>query len=636
MRKTSIRLFFALSCIEGLAALAWLLKDRSEARNALLLGYSANRLALIAAVLGLLALLAAAAFWLLKRARAGISPGVPARLEPYLPGAAALLFLAALAGAGFLAATWRLPSPGLDAFLAQFSSGLPRRVESLRPVIERSRPVGLWLVLLTAQVALALGSLRPFSRAVKDGTLPRALLAVLLAAAAAAHWAVLFFQLKTLLVIPGWKWYFHAEPLAPGWPLIFTAVFLAALAAAGWAASGRARRPAALAALILAGAALQIGFGYMRGAGFESLRVKYADSVFNNYAEAAAAEPGWIAPLRNYEQLYGGDWYLGTKPPGVLLTYITAQKLSNLVNPVNDTPARFVRLTQFLAYTLPFLSFLVLIPLYRLGRSLADEAGGLFAASLYITCPNVLLIPLFLDQALYPLLFMLILLLTWRMIARQSLPAAVLAGLSVYTALYFSFSLLPLLTLPLLWLALQTWLQRKERSFKRAALLAAAFAGGVLLGLLLFRLLLNYDILTRYTNAMIQHQRAKEFQPGWGQVIEALLLNNAEMATWTGLPLTLLFAAFALLSLLRWVRGQAGRLDGLFLAFAGAYAALNLVGQTRGEVQRLWLFLVPLVCLFAAQEARRLFRRPAPGLLLTAALQLITTLLIFLFQDFYG
>ena len=59
--------------------------------------------------------------------------------------------------------------------------------------------------------------------------------------------------------------------------------------------------------LVLLGYLIQVGYGFVKGHGFESLCLKYADSVFNGYARTAAAEPGLPNSLVNYEKLYGMD-----------------------------------------------------------------------------------------------------------------------------------------------------------------------------------------------------------------------------------------------------------------------------------------------------------------------------------------
>ena len=63
--------------------------------------------------------------------------------------------------------------------------------------------------------------------------------------------------------------------------------------------------------------------------------------------------------------------------------------------------------TLFMLWVFPLLSFSTLALLYWLNRSLLDEEDGLLPGLLYLSCANVILIPLFLDQAIYPPVFLL-------------------------------------------------------------------------------------------------------------------------------------------------------------------------------------------------------------------------------------
>ena len=163
-----------------------------------------------------------------------------------------------------------------------------------------------------------------------------------------------------------------------------------------------------------------------------------------------------------------------------------------------------------------------------------------------------------------------------------------------------------------------------------------AFGGGMLITLLVFRLVLNYDILLRYNTAMANHRRAKEYTPGLEQWLHAFQLNHAELLTWNGFPFILLALAQMIRSLSACIRQRSQSLDELAVAFFLTYGALNLFGQTNGEVQRLWLFMVPLIALLAAREALRLTRTNYGSLSLLFLLQWGTAWLLFTFQDFYG
>ena len=632
--------YFTLAALEGLLALVFLLKDPS-AEGALLLGYSAMRLALAGAAMLLTTFMIWAA-WQKFTGRSTLANwlrnGETLLLQKgFLLPLTILLVLGAAASAAyhlFFAAPMPLSA---EIFLASrpLWLALTKRLYAIYP---RLLPLTLWLTALVLQtLALWLAGYPPaFRQLRKDGAFGRAAGMLLLSGAAFFHWTVLVLQLKTFAVIRGWKWYFWQKEVAqPVW--LFPLMLVTALGVV-WLVLRRPqniRRNLVL--LILLGAGLQIGFGFLAGGGFESLRLKYADSVFNNYAEAAAENPGLWHALTNYEADYGGDWYLGTKPPGVLAVYILTQKASSLFLPASDNAGRFLSLTTFSAYVFPLLAFLVLLPLYRLASELElSQQEGLLSAILFIAVPSVLLIPLFLDQVLYPLIFILILWLAWRALHKRSWQLAGLAGLATYAALYFGFSLLPLVPLIPLWFGLHFLFHRKQFPLQELIQLGLAFVAGLLFMFLLLKWLLNYDILLRYTNAMAQHRRAKDYVPGPEQVLFALLLNNAEMLTWSGMPFALLTLVQMGRSVAACMRRQPQPVDELAAAFLLTYVALNLFGQTNGEVQRLWLFMLPVLALLAAKEMLRLSRGKPAAMLYIFFLQWITTWLLFTFQDFYG
>jgi hypothetical protein len=640
LSKKLTRIFFPLAALEGLLALVFLLKDPSS-ENALLMGYSASRLAMAAAALLLTIIMAWSAWQTITK-----RPTLPRWLktaETWLLEKSILLPLTILLTlAALLSIAYHIffsaPLPlSAEVFLTERPQWMMFTLR-LYAMHARLLPLTLWTTALILQTLVLWGfRFAPAYRDLRrDGDFGRAAGMLLLAGAALFHWLVLLLQLKVFLVIRGWKWYFwQKEVPQPIW--LFPFILIIALVVVWFVFRNPKHAQRKLIALMLLGAGLQIGFGFLAGGGFESLRMKYADSVFNNYAEAAAEDPGLWHAMTNYEADYGDDWYLGTKPPGVLAVYILTEKAASVFMPSADSAGRFLSLTTFAAYVFPFLAFLVLLPLYHLARKLdLSRQEGLLASALYVTVPSVLLIPLFLDQALYPLVFISVLLLACYAWEKKSWQLTMLTGAAVYLALYLGFSLLALVPLIPLWFCLQMLFHPKEHPFKEGLKLGLAFGGGLLAAFLLFRLAVNYDILLRYSTAMANHRRAKEYAPGLEQWLHAFLLNHAELLTWNGFPFILLALVQMTRSLIACIRRQSQPLDELAAAFFLTYGALNLFGQTNGEVQRLWLFMIPLFSLLAASETMRLSRANRGSLSLLFLLQWVTAWLLFTFQDFYG
>lgn len=637
-----VKLWLALALVEGAAAFIFLFARPSEAGQSLLLGYSLPRLAL-----GLAALLVVATLgWLTWRAwrDEGWLRGFCLRLDALLKAQGVLIPVATASGLLFLF---------LAAFTLVFSTRLSYRLQDwlftypawtlpatdlMRAVFQRAGAVIVWAAAASLQTLVLI--LRSYAADFKDkwrdGSIFKALLILLMAGLSLFHWAVLVFERKTFMLIPGWKWYITPKDLQPNQYGIFAALFFLALILIHFVLSRPPSRRSIL-ILIALGYGLQVGFGFIAGGGFESIRLKYAGSVFSGYAWAAAEQPPLYDALTHYESRYGADRYLGTKPPGILIPYVATEKAASLLSPSASVEERFYKLTKLAAYVYPLMAFLLLPLLARFSRRLTGEPeDALLPAIVYILCPNVILIPMFLDQALYPLLFLLVLAAALRALERPAFWGGFLVGVAGYIIIYFSFSLLALLPFVILWAGLERLRERRSRRLRQTALFILGILAGTAALLVVFRLFLNYDIVARYASAFANHRTTWQFATWQERVKHGFVLNNAEFATWSGFPIILLLLIRFAKALSAFIRRQASRLDSLSLTFLIIYILLVACGQTNGEVQRLYLFLTPLVALFSAEELKLLFKNRRSGFLFAAVLQLITTALIFHFQDFYG
>ncbi len=461
------------------------------------------------------------------------------------------------------------------------------------------------------------------------------------------HWMILLYQVRLFKMIPGWFWGFHEKKfqLNDLYVLFMLLVLIAGVFVIGRIASGRGLFGAQIGegkkiawvgilACMLIFYVLQIGFGFIEGGGYESIRLKYAASTHKGYAEHASDRPLLPDALIEYEQRYAADHYLGTKPPGVLLIYAGLQKLSNLLLPVQTFDERVERLTWMMTWVFPVIALLAIYPLYLLGRALLGENKAFLPVLLYITCPNVLLMPLFLDQVLYPLMFLMGIWMAWWIVKRASLTRAFLFGVYCFVVLYFSFSMLPLVALGALWIGVELLLRRETRNFRKAAWVLLGFTSGFLLLALLFRFLLNYDPLLRYQMAMLKHTSLKLFEPGFGPFMLNTLLNNIEMASWIGFPVFLLAMVGIVYAVYSVAKRESQLNDRFFLCCLMVYITLNIFSKTRGEVGRVWIFMVPVFCLAAIKAVQILFKQEQKAVSALVLIQFITTYLLFKFQDF--
>ena len=389
--------------------------------------------------------------------------------------------------------------------------------------------------------------------------------------------------------------------------------------------------------IVALGYIIQIGFGFIEGEGFESIRTKAAEAGHVVYFEYAVDNPVLSHAILDYEEAYGWETWLGTKPPGVILFYIVSQKISNVVYPAQDYTGRFMRLTNFAAYVYPLLTFLATIPLFYLARViLGSDEKAYISSILFVFIPNILLMPLELDQVLFPLLFIICLLCTWQIIKRKSFVWAVLTGVIYYTSLYFTFSLLPLLALICMWLFFEYLSSTENQRFKKLVVQGVGIVAGLFISYVIFKLALNYDVFIRFSNAMAHHTSLKEYESGFQQILAALKLNNMEIAAWIGFPVALFVISRLLSTVKSYINRNVSRADIFSAAMIVMYIVLNIAGKTRGEVGRLWIFLVPAFVIMASQEISCLFDKRKNGVLLTVALlQMITTMMIFKIQDYF-
>ena len=463
----------------------------------------------------------------------------------------------------------------------------------------------------------------------------RGVLAFLAAALllALAHWVVLAFQVPVFAVLPGW---FHAFTWKPpgSAAVVATLVVLPALALAAIAATpGRPRLHLAL--VFTLGVALQFALAFTEYRGEDALRDRMVYTGHAEFAEEAVQADDVLLLLRDYEPLVASGelgLYAPSKPPGQLLLYVATERLANVGDPSAGRGVRLRRLRTFAAWTWPVASMLVLFPLFVLARGLADAETAVLACLLYVFVPSVQLVTLHTDQAFFPLLFLLPLLVAAQ--AGRPFPAAwgAAAGVLAYAAAFASFGLLPALPLAVVVALAAASGPARDRG-RRAALFGAGMLAGFAATYAVFSMLLGYDALGRFRRAVAYHAAWKGGPSGFAADLGFAEVNAIEFALFLGLPLALLFVVGLARAARRLAVLSPVRVDALALAVGAVLIALAVFGRTQGEVARLWLFLVPLVCLVSAAEAHARLR-PMAAVVLLLLLQAGTVYLTKRFMDF--
>ena len=157
---------------------------------------------------------------------------------------------------------------------------------------------------------------------------------------------------------------------------------------------------------------------------------------------------------------------------------------------------------------------------------------------------------------------------------------------------------------------------------------------GIFAAGLLAYFFLNYDIFLRYSGAMMHHIHWKGWDNSLETYLKAGITNIAEFSVWVVLPIIILF----LLSTLSSYYGRKKNLSFHFNAvIVLTFLYLLIFGKTKAEVARLWLFLVPFVCISVAHYLHKQGWLSGNKKLLTVGILLLeagTTLLTLLYQNY--
>jgi hypothetical protein len=637
MKKRGVSAFLATAAFEGLMAACFFFGIPSEKENAWLWGFSIARVALGAGILmSALVFLSIALLVFLENKKALKLLG---ELDDFLSGGNHLLIVLLTL---------------IDILLLNFIFLLAafKPMGNLSPFAVRAESAGIWTALILVQaIGFLLLVYRDKARqpAFWDrAALKRSILVLVLISAAVVQWAILIFRIPVFSNMYGWYWkfidktdYFYFDWLVP---ILFIVFILAA--------KHYLKNPGVsfvnLLPLVVFGALLQFAFAYIEGGSFEILRESYAKSPHKIYAEFAATNAGLVDTIRNYEDVLGQNSFAGTKPPGLVGLYILLEKISFALNPSSLAHERFYRLTRLIAWIFPFLSMLVIYPLSSLGKRFLGEKNAIIPALFYTCLPNVLLIQLFMDQTLYPLLFVLVIWLVVRAVDGNAISFSIASGLIIYMSIFVSFSLLPALFIAFFligmhglfaWTGYSTGIA-KSRLTTRSLWRYMRLGLGILLGIgvlyLLFQGFLNYDFMERYTHALVIHRSLKNYDTGLGGVLPSNVLNNSDYGVWTGTSILILALLAVIGSVTRFFKKSVTDFDWLSLSFLVTFVVINFAGQTGGETGRLWIFLSPVFVLMVSEQAPVIFKKRESGVYMVIILQFITVVLTLKFQDFFG
>jgi hypothetical protein len=433
--------------------------------------------------------------------------------------------------------------------------------------------------------------------------------------------------------------------------LFYSALVLIPLALGAWLTLHRKKVLLPLLILFIAGWWLQTGIGYLEGDGFQAFGARYFNTYHRAYPYFASQNQLSIAEnIRSYEDNLAKSLFTSTKPPGLMTFYFLTESIVN-GNPtasVYSPEVRQARLTNFITFAFPIFAALAVFLIFAFGRRFISPGSfPVLPAFLYVLSPNVVMFSLFIDQALYPAVFLAGSWLTFRLLACRSLLLAFLLGMLLYLFAFFAFTMLPLFVLAAIYIALLWWQNPQKYPLIRQIKTGLLFLSGVFSSYWLMRWFFQYDFFPRFAKTMqVNHQfdfyerigitpttLPEPFLLRLQQIFQALWWNNLEFATTVGVAVYLLFLIYGIRLIVQLARRQSTPSGIVLSSFFLAFLALNAAGSAQGEIARLWLFWVPMVVIFASLELYR-WAQKRPYLFYALLLaQFVTFMLTYHFQE---
>lgn len=460
-------------------------------------------------------------------------------------------------------------------------------------------------------------------------------LSVILVILSISFWLILIFKIPLFQSMPHWIWGFNPKSISNLWlPVLIICIsaFVITLVL------NKVKRTALnLILLILLGYLIQIDFGFMEGRGINGIRDNLIIRGHAEFARLAAKEGDMLKIAKQYERMTDNNQlgkYSPSKPPGTLLVYMSFQKLSNCFYPVLSESERYSRFITFAAWVFPFICYLVLIPLYFFSRLFLNKEQSILSCIFYIFIPNVILFTLNLDQVLYPGLFMTCLFCNVYSIKYNSIILASISGFLIYLTLYISFSLLPLIPLTFFMFVIDYYGFGKK-DVKGSLKIILVMILSFLIIDLVFRLLLNYNITLRFEKAMLYHENWTIGNPTLKRIVYSAILNYTEFIFCIGIPLAILYLSNVLSSIKEIFKRKIHIENLLSISLIIIFILLGILGRTMSETGRLWIFMVPLICMIASYEIYMKYENKSDlAIKIFLAMQLITIFIFKIYNDY--
>jgi hypothetical protein len=476
---------------------------------------------------------------------------------------------------------------------------------------------------------------------------------ILLVLATSAHWAILFLQLRVFVTNPVWYWALTDKPFTIR-DIVYTLITFVLLATIVWLIYTRKNALIPLSMIFIAFLWLQFGIGFLEGDGMQAFQNRYFSTYHRAYPVKASENSfSMVENITDYETIFAKSMFTSTKPPGLMTFYLSLERIVN-GSPVSGTlnvETRLQRFRQFITIVFPILAALPVFLLYAFSRRFSlfeTQSSAFFPSLLFALSPNIVLFSLFIDQAVYPALFLAGSWLIFRMFSHRSLLMIFSLGVILYIFAFFAFTMLPLFPLAGIFLLLRWWQNPSRQAFLQQVKSGLMFLLGIFSAYWLFRWILNYDFLLRFSKTVEVNHRfdfyervglqpvlsAEPLTVRIQQILHAALWNNLDIAAAVGIAVYLLFVIHGIRLTGRIAQRKASQADLVLGSLFAAFLILNAAGTAQGEVARLWMFWVPVIVLLASRELVH-WMKNKPYLLVGLLLaQFITLILTYHFQDF--
>lgn len=215
---------------------------------------------------------------------------------------------------------------------------------------------------------------------------------------------------------------------------------------------------------------------------------------------------------------------------------------------------------------------------------------------------------------------------------------ALLSGVAYYVAVFFSFGLIIIGAFYLVPLFLLV-AKDLSKNLRISILLLITAVAGAIASDIFARLLIQYNIYSRYIHAMEHHLGWKGWENTLQNFVSANTTNIIEYSVWIGMPVSLILIFALRRSIIKvFIDHKADNHSIFGSVLAGVIFLLFLVGKTKAETARLWLFLLPVVCITSADHLGQMIPNPRlrrSMVFFVLLLELGTTYFILRYQDFF-